>query len=242
MELNKQRIDGAKAAQSAKAEKTLQVINDEKSNYETILKTAVEEAGIDAVVQYCLKGDPELAYQALLHIQNLDSYREALVKKAAESPDHAALTLRNIPQLEKSHQDLLSANVGEFGTPLGDISGFNLHNGGGYVAQFTMYWVDNGIQYPQKGKKRKWSGRILLGQNKTQLCNFFPEEGVPLAPGNQVWMYLYVQAGCDKETPFRFTYNPNSPNLAYFSCTGTTTSASLSLNRIAAASQAIVTS
>lgn len=233
MKLNKQRIDGAKAAQSANAEKTLKIINDEKSNYKTILKTAAEEAGVDALVAYCLKGDPELAYQTLLHIQRLGPHREVLIKKASESPELAALIHRNIPNIE-NHNEFLVKKSGKFAKSLGEISGFNLHNGGGYIAYFTMYWVTGNAQYPTKGAKKVWSDKILLGQNDTKLCDFFPSEDEPLVAGSEVWIYLYVQAGCDVESPLKFTYNPNTLDLAYFICTGTTTSATLGYSKTAA--------
>lgn len=239
MNLNKERLAGAKAARSAKAKRTLKILKNGNGDFEKILHSAVDEAGLDALVTYCLQGTPKLAYETLRHISDLGPYRNELIQKAAESPEMAALTLRNIPNLG-NNQDLLRKNSTEFATTMGEISGFNLYNQGGYIAYFTMYWVDNGIQYPIKDAKKTWSGKILLGQNETKSCNYFPTEKEPLVTGNEVWMYLYVQAGCDVETPFRFTYNPNSAKLAYFTCAGTTTGATLSLTKVAAPASAVL--
>lgn len=243
MKFNTQRHLGAKAAQSSKAKRTLAAIMDKNICYADILKTAADEAGIDALVKHVLKNDPELAFQTLLNIPNLGSHRTDLIKKVAESPKWALKTLRFVPDL-REHSDLIIQRAGELAQPIGEISGFNLIDQAWYNCQFTMFWVNNGKIQPQSTipksdwGKWKWSSELHGGgSGETRPCTYFVLPKTMLEQGNEVWLYMWVRAGDDIESSFRFTYNPNTADIAYFSATGTTKSTRLSLSSVSASPQ-----
>ncbi len=242
MQYDKQRRAGVRAAVSEHADNTLRQIRDQNSCYKDILTTARQEVGLDKLVDHILRNDPEWAYQALRSLDDLGDYRDPLIEKAAEDEEWALHTLRFVPEIE-AHKDFLTAKAGNSVGPIADIAGFNLLDQGWYNCAFTMFWVNNGQPQPQTAVPRsnwgswKWSSTMSGGgSGETQQCTYFELENAPLQAGNEVWMYMWVQAGDDIESPFRFTYNPNTADIAYFSATGSTKSTRLSLSNVAAPS------
>jgi hypothetical protein len=136
-----------------------------------------------------------------------------------------------------SYHKLLTDKAGKFANPIGEVSGFNLLDQGWYNCKFTIYWANDGKVEPKNSYKDwddwKWSSMLSGGgSGETQPCSYF---GLPKAApqaGNEVWMYMWVEAGDDVISPFHFTYNPNSPDIAYYKATGSTKSTSLSLSNV----------
>ncbi|SDB80441.1 hypothetical protein GA0111570_102231 [Raineyella antarctica] len=252
-----QRQIGLGLAEAENATRTSRVIKDPDACYDDIFAAAVEEIGIDRLVARVLDNGPEWAYRVLLHVSDLGSHRSALIAKAAESPEWAFNTLRSVPDLGRhrdklmataakspewalqtlrfvpdlgSSQHMLETKVGPLAQSFGNISGFNLLDQAWYNCSFTMKWVHNGVTYPTDVGGATYSPELSGGGGPTQEpCTYFPKENEPLQAGDAVWMYMYVRAGNDVESAFRFTYDPSTENYAYFTATGSTSSPTLAL-------------
>jgi hypothetical protein len=251
MKTDEQRGLGLKLAKSLGAVKTQEIIKN--SNFETILKTASTEMSLDKLVSTVLEGPPEWAYQTLRSVPNLSNdNRNALIRKAAEEPLSALHTLRLVNDLG-SHGKALSQKAGALAATQGEISGFYLNNKGSYNCEFTMYWSNAGQTQPAKGSQSRdwvWSKKLMVGQDTQVICSDFalpvpgktypdPQPNSPLAAGNEVWMYLWVQAGSDIESPLHFTYNPNTSNYAWFTSSGCTLNDALGLDKVAPPPKAV---
>lgn len=232
MNLDEQREYGIKLATEFGAAKTLAALNDKNICFKDILPIAASEVGIEKFVSVLMQNDPTWAAKALAYVPDLGDYRSELIKKAAENQEAALDALRNGGDLGE-HQGLLESNLGTFANTLGEIAGFVLLDQGGYNCAFTMYWSNNGVSYPTDKNNPVWSDTIMLGESTNKKCTDFATAKSPLAPGNEVWMYMWVQAGKDIESPLHFTFNPNTANYAYFTSSGTTTSDNLGFNKIA---------
>lgn len=232
MNLDKQREHGIKLATDFGAAKTLAALNDKDVCFKDILPIAASEIGMDKFVSVILQNDPIWSAKALAFVPDLGDYRDQLLKRAAEDQTAALDALRNGGELG-GHQGLLESALGSFANTLGDIAGFVLLDQGGYNCAFTMYWSNNGVNYPADKSNPVWSDKIMLGQSTNKKCTDFATDKSPLQAGNEVWMYMWVQAGKDIESPLHFTYNPNTANYAYFTCSGTTTIDNLGFNQIA---------
>ena len=238
MSYDEQRRFGIRLAQSENAVKTKEAIKDEHSCYEDILTTAADEVGVDTLVSHVLESDPEWAYNTLIHVPNLGSHRDALIVKASESPEWALHTHRFVDDLG-SHAEKVAKKAAGLVQSQGDISGFNLLDQAWYNCQFTMYWVNDGKPQPQTAIPKsdwgdwKWSSELHGGGGGvTVACTEFVLPKAPLVAGNAVWMYMWVRAGKDVESTLRFTYNPNTTDIAYFTATGSTGSPRLSLTKV----------
>lgn len=253
MKTDEQRGLGLKLAKALGATKTQESIKNANSNFETILKTASTEMSLDRLVSKVLEGPAEWAYQTLRNVPNLSNdNRDALIRKAAEEPLSAVHTLRFVNDLG-SHRNALSQKAGALAVTQGDISGFYLNNKGSYNCEFTMYWSNAGQTQPAKGSQSRdwvWSKKLMVGQDTQVVCSDFalpvpgktypdPQPNSPLAAGNEVWMYLWVQAGTDIESPLHFTCNPNTSNYAWFTSSGCTLNDALGLDKIAAPPSAL---
>ncbi len=233
MNFDEQRKLALKMAKEAGAEKTLEAIKNTDSCYADILKAAAEEGGLNKLVPYILQGDPSWAYNTLINVPNLGNYRDELIKKASETPETALHTLRFVNDLG-NHQEMVASAAGSLADTQGSISGFDVWDQAGYNLAFTMYWTNNGVTNPSKIPPSNdathnwhWSEEVPLGQTSSSYCKDFALSNVPLVPGNQVWIYLYVRAGYNVMSPFIFTYDPNTAKRAKFTASGTTTSPSL---------------
>jgi hypothetical protein len=253
MKTDEQRGLGLKLAKSLGAVRTQEIIKDPKSDFTTILKTASAEIGLDKLVENIIEGPPEWAFHALRQIPNLSSKeRDILIRKTAEEPLTAVHTLRSINDLGTHHNTLLQ-RAGVLAQTQGEISGFYLNNKGSYNCEFTMYWSNAGKIQPNAGSQSRdwvWSSKLMVGQDTQLVCSDFalpvpgktypnPQPNSPLAAGNEVWMYLWVQAGNDIESPLHFTYNPNTPNYAWFTSSGCTLNDALGLDKIAPPAKAV---
>jgi hypothetical protein len=245
MKTNEQRALGLKLATALGAVKTQEAIKN--GNFESILKTASTEIGLDKLVSSVLEGPAEWAYQTLRSVPNLNNEnRNALLRKAAEDPLSSVHTLRLINDLG-SHGKALSERAGALAATQGEISGFYLNNKGSYNCEFTMYWSNAGKTQPAEGSQPRdwvWTKKLMVGQDTKAICSDFalpgtgkkypdPQPNSPLAVGNEVWIYLWVQAGSDIESPLRFTYNPNTSNYAWFTSSGCTQNDALGLDKVA---------
>lgn len=242
MDAQAQRRAGLKLALAAKAEKTRAAIKDESSCYADILHAAIEDVGLDETVAKVLAGDPEWACQMLQHVPDLGAHRDALVRKAAESPASALDALRSVPDLGNHVQSLVLA-AGPSANSLGNISAVHLKDSGGFDCQFTLYWTNAGKQQPKTGYPNGngvvWSNTLLLGQSQTMACRDFALADAPLEPGDEVWMKVSVKGGKDNESALRFTYDPSTVNCANFTISGTTTDNSLGYSGMSAAAPVV---
>lgn len=253
MKTDEQRGLGLKLAKSLGAVKTQEIIKNANSNFETILKTASTEIGLDKLVSNVLEGPAEWAYYTLRNVPNLSNdQRNTLIRKAGEEPLSAVHTLRLVNDLG-SHRDALIQKAGVLAAAQGEISGFYLNNKGSYNCEFTMYWSNAGKTQPNAGSQSRdwvWSKKLMVGQDTQHVCSDFalpvpgqtypdPQPNSPLVAGNEVWLYLWVQAGHDIESPLRFTYNPNTSNYAWFTSSGCTLNDALGLDKVAPPPKAV---
>ncbi|MEN2786925.1 hypothetical protein ACFOKI_08640 [Sphingomonas qilianensis] len=236
MDILAQRELGLKLAQQRGADTLQSVISDRNSDYSAIFAAAARDLKPGALIEAVLAGPPEWAFYALTNLPNLDAdERAALVAKAATDPFTAANTLRGVRGIE-AHSDALTQAAGNFAATQGTISGFYLNNKGSYNCEFTMYWVDNGKAQPQTGSKSDkwvWSSKLMVGQDEKKACTDFALTDSPLKEGDTVWIYLWVQAGQDIESPLRFTYSSAVAEYACFTSSGCTQSDSLALDKVA---------
>lgn len=237
MNHDEQRQFGIKLIQSGGSwRKTQAAIESKTSCFESILQTAVDEAGLDAVVSQVLQGPPEWAYNTLRYLPNLGQHRDALLKKTSEDREWALHALRLVPDLG-NRRDFLTKTVGDLAQTNGNISGMDLLDQGGYDCKWTLYWVNNGNVQPKtsypKNSDWHWSSVLLLGQRSGRIeLSKFALPKAPLQAGNEVWMYMYVYGGYDIESPIHFVYDPNTAGTAQFTSSGTTTSDNLGFNGI----------
>jgi hypothetical protein len=253
MKTDEQRALGLKLAKSLGAVKTQEIIKNANTNFETILKTASTEIGLEKLVSNILEGPPEWAFHTLRDVPNLSNdQRSVLIRKAGEEPLSALHTLRLVNDLG-SHRDALIQKAGVLAATQGEISGFYLNNKGSYNCEFTMYWSNAGKTQPNAGSQSRdwvWSKKLMVGQDTQHVCSDFalpvpgktypdPQPNSPLAAGNEVWLYLWVQAGHDIESPLRFTYNPNTSNYAWFTSSGCTLNDALGLDKVAPPPKAV---
>jgi hypothetical protein len=81
-----------------------------------------------------------------------------------------------------------------------------------------------------------WTGNITQYKSSgaIQLTKFAKHVNLPLSKGDQVWMYIYVQAGYDvnNKSQFLFTYDPGTTACANLVLSGTTSNPILSLSGV----------
>jgi len=246
MNYEEQRRLGAKLAEAAKLPKTHAAIKNDKICFEDILKTAMAEGGLDTLVSNVLSGPPEWSFRTLRYVSALGTRRDELVKKVAEVPHlnldgsdfaltHGLRSVRNLQALASTFPkptDPIAAN----------ISGMTLFDDAGFDCMWTLLWFNNGYQPNTKyadWNTWKWSDSLSLGKSSgTVLLKDFAANlpNAPLVAGNQVWMYVYVNGGNDlpylSQPCLSFIYDPNTPNVASFTVSGTTTIGNLGYNGI----------
>jgi hypothetical protein len=230
MDYDQQRALAVRLAQAggAKWQKTQATLANDNSCFSDIVKTAVAEVGVDALVSQILQGPPQWAYNTLRLVPNLGSHRDALFQKAAEEPEWALHALRFVPDLG-SHGNTLAQKAGTLAQSIvGPIVAMTLKNSGSYVCQWTLKWTNAGKTQPAAGYPNwgdwYWSGRLDVGGSQSIDLSAFAKDKAPLQAGNVVWMYVWVQAGDDMESPVQFTYDPASPVTANFVSSGCTKS------------------
>src|SRR5260370_7129458 len=79
-----QRRIGMKLASEVGATKTLAIITDPNSSYESILKSAASEVGVDKLASAILQNHPMWAGEALRFVPNLPNYPDPLIKRTLE--------------------------------------------------------------------------------------------------------------------------------------------------------------
>jgi hypothetical protein len=218
MNLDEQRKFASGLAQEAGASKTLSAIQDKNSCFEDIFRTAVAEVGVQKLVEYLLRGDPNWAYQALRYVPDLGSNREMLIKKTAETPESAVHALRFIDDLGGYDQLLRTAAAPLDQAP--GITSLELHaEDTRYAAYFLMHWVNNGKALSYETYVSQWikdscgyfAGGPSVGPPRTGDGNRAP--ALPITPGDQLWISVHAQSGDTVESPLRFTWTgaPGDP-------------------------------
>lgn len=245
MDVKIQRQIGMEIAEAAGATRTQAAIEDKSRCYEDILKTAIEEKGLDFVTEKVLESDPEWASQMLLHIPDLGAHREALLEKVKESPASALHALRFAGDLG-GHQQSLAAVAGREATSLGNISAINFKCDGPVICKFTMYWMNAGNPQPQTGYPNTsewlWSSKLPEPQSQTIACHNFAKVLAPLEAGDEVWIYVSVEGGKDPISPLRFTYDPTTVNCANFLLSGPVDSNTLAYSSMSVAAPMVTVS
>jgi hypothetical protein len=139
-------------------------------------------------------------------------------------------TLRLVPGLG-SDEEMVRAKAGVVAESSGTVAGFALQDDAAFNCAFTMIWVHAGVQYPSDVLGAKYAPEMTGGLNlwTQEPCGYFPkpinpgsQELQPLAPGDTVWMFMYVRAGLDLEDGHRFTYDPGTSSYARFNARGST--------------------
>ena len=147
---------------------------------------------------------------------------------STDTPKAGALVLKGTFPLDDA-EDLQSAQFWVMETPPGEsytaISGFTLHNLGGFVAKLACYYsTDGGVTWTESGH----TGDITL--NKVELVNL---DDFGVAAGALVKIHAIVVWGNDKtgSQVFQTVYYPGGQNYVHtyadYTIRGTTLNASL---------------
>lgn len=113
MDQGQQRSLGIEIAERAQAGKTAGVIKANKNCFEDILKTALAEIGLDAVVSGILQGPPRWAAETLRYIGYLGPHRDALATRAAADPEAAFYALYYGADVGSHRDELVAATAGD---------------------------------------------------------------------------------------------------------------------------------
>ncbi len=210
MNTQNQRLEAAKLARELDAPKTLSILNDDTKNspIDAILKSAVEEVGLDKVLSVILESDyPSWALGALRYIPNLGKHEALLKEKAGIVFLSSSETAEGVPS----------------GIPSIDTFEMYVACGAGYVANFTMwYFTPPFSNFWNKNTKESGSKKPVC-QSETKDCSFFSLPDVPLKPGDTVMMTVGIAGNKDWiPTNIWFTYNPGARYTAEIDCHGQT--------------------
>ena len=232
MSFAQDRKTGMQMATKAGASKTAKLIQNEHAGFGAIFDSAAAEIGKDALVKHVLEGPPFWSHMALLHMDDMGGDEAALRARAAQAPADMVRP--------EAGSELLAENdvalAGELGGPL---SAMNLHNAMAANCQWTVKWMNGGVEQPTTNypnwDKWQWSGTLTAGCGSQMALSKIAAKvpNAPLNNGDTVWIYVWVQAGSDKsskDSTFQFTYQSGSTKIAYWNISGTTTINSLSLN------------
>ena len=233
MNFDEQRKLGVKLASQYDAPKTMAMLKDPNACYADILQTATEEIGVDNVLAQVLQGPAQWAQNAYLAIPNLGSSQDAIVEKATDfaSPVESAEA--------PSFEDVSAARPNGGGDPIA-ISRMNLNCQAIVVCNWSLNWTDAGEDQPKKNYPdwNKWLWTDNITQYKSSgainLTKFSQHVNLPLNKGDQVWMWVYVQAGYDvhDKNLFSFVYDPGTTACANLILSGTTSGPILSYSGI----------
>jgi hypothetical protein len=199
MNVEEQRRLGVRLATEANAPKTLAAIKDADSCYETILKTAAEEVGVEKLVAAIKDQDPSWSHYALEYIPELGEHGEELSANAAAFAETS-------------------------GAVQGTAGGFELYliTGAVFECYFTMFWQNepDGPIYPAAVEsdqdKWVWSGKLSISINRSYSydCKHFEIPNAGILPGAKVWMYVKIVAGTQSElTQYTYKYDPNAATI-----------------------------
>lgn len=232
MNLDEQRRLGMKLAVDADAKETLAAIKDTGKCFEDILKTAAAELGIEKFTSIIQQNDPLWAAKAIRYIPDLGDFRADLIKKAAETQDSALQALRFGGDLGDQKQ-LITQSAGEFAATLGEISSFEIFNGGGFNSNFTIYWVHENTNYPipqppaDDNGDGRWAGETMHNNTvdfniANMVAAYNKLSPSPIAVGDPVQFFMYARGSANNkwhEDPRIFSFNPNGKT-AYFETGG----------------------
>jgi hypothetical protein len=215
MSTTDQRLDAAKLARQLNAPKTLAILNDDTKNspIDSILKTAVDEVGLDKVASVILENDyPYWAIGAIRYLPNLGKYEAALREKAK---------IVQISSAEQGSADILTASSGG---GLVSINTFEMYLacGVGYAANYFSMWYFTPPFSNFWNKSNNRTGSAIVCQSQIEGCSFFSIPETPLKSGDTVMMMVSILAGINAPTNIWFTYDPNSKHTAEIDCYGTT--------------------
>lgn len=213
MEINGQRSTAIRLATELEAPRTLAILkSDQYRDVCAVLKTAADEVGLDKLVPAIINSYPAWAGEALRFLPDLGSYRQNLVDAL---PKHEAPT---------GLVNFAAAAVPEDAIAVRSLALY-LAPGAAMDALFTMFWMHQGVTYPQTVApdlgQWAWSIELSIAINRSyrMSCTDFaapaPDRnfpGAPLAPGDVVWM---MERSCSTnfDTGFRFVYQPNGRDI-----------------------------
>ena|GEM_PF-6406578 len=217
MTIDEQRNLGISLAEKAGAPETTQLLQAGTVCYKDIFKAAIAEVGLQKLVDNLQVGDPIWAYEALRNIDDLGTYKDALIKKASEDPVAATHTLRFAKDLTADHIAVLAAvgaNVASV-----DISEFWLYGQNAiYIVSYIMQWSYNGTAYQS-------SIGLFNGFYKGQLPDLANSQ--PLYSGQIVSMSVQAQAGNKADLAQQFRFINGSNQVASLSAAGTVDKATI---------------
>lgn len=212
MEINEQRSTAIRLATQLDAPRTLEILkSDQYRDVSAVLKTAAAEVGLEKLVPAILNSYPAWAGEALRFLPDLDGYRNELVDALCT---HEATT---------GLVTAAAALPGD-GTAVRSLKLY-LAPGAAMDAWFTMYWLHQGVVYPQAVSTDiatwDWSIELSIAINRSDTisCRDFAAPaanrnfpGAPLEPGDIVWM---VTRSCSTsfDTGFRFVYQPDGKDI-----------------------------
>ena len=237
MDINGQRATAIRLATELEAPRTLAILkSDQYRDVSKVLTTAAAEVGLDKLVPAILNSYPAWAGEALRFLPDLGDYRKNLVDAlgAHEAATGLVLSAAALPEDAISVRSLK----------------LYLAPGAAMEAWFTMFWMHQGVIYPQAVApdlgQWNWSIELSIAINRsyTMACRDFaapaPDRnfpGAPLDPGDVVWM---VERSCSTnfDTGFRFVYQPNGRDIQ-IDVTGGALTPSFSIDQPSSAVSAI---
>ncbi|HLP64985.1 hypothetical protein [Flavobacterium sp.] len=213
MNTENQRLDAAKLARQLGASETLAIINDDSKNssIQEILEAADQEVGREKLMSTILESDhPFWALGALRYLSDLGEYDSKLREKA------------NLVFLPSANESARAANNN--GLNLQSINTFEMYLscGGGYVANFTMYYFTPPFSNAWTKSKIYSGNKVPVCQSQTMACDLFTNSDAPLQPGDTVMLVLGIGGGPDTPSNIWFTYDPTAKYTAQIDCSGGT--------------------
>jgi hypothetical protein len=229
MNIDEQRKLGLKLAIQLNATKTIALLKDTNACYSEILKVAAEELGVDTVLNHILQGPDNWSRIAHLNFPELGNSHNAILAKSKEVA--SPVSSEKAPLFDQQIEAMTLA-VAE---PIA-ISKMNLNCQAIVVCNWSLNWTDAGEDQPMKNFPdwNSWLWTDNITQYKSSgainLTKFSEHVNLPLNKGDQVWMWVYVQAGYDVHDKklFSFVYDPGTTACANLVLSGTTSNPILS--------------
>ncbi len=218
-----QRKLGVRLAKTFNAPKTLEIIKQNDSTTEQILKCAADEIGLDKLVEIVIKERPEWSFW---------------LKKSLPLGDHLGVVSEQASKLTLPPETASEADhpVTEAVRPVSRVS-LGLQGGIGgamYQCWYTMMWqsakdVNQPIAAYPDTSDWLWSPLVGVQRPAMMNCVDFARHNPrsPLKPGDPIWLMVHICAGTTvyaggSPTSFQYVYDPNTTAGMYLTGTGTT--------------------
>lgn len=213
MNTQNQRKDALKLALQANATKTAEIIKEENSSLESIIKSAADEIGVDKLVPIILDKYPSWSLGALRYVPGIGKYETALKEKAR---------LVVLPSTHGAGTKAMTAEAPQ-GLPSIDTLEMYVACGAGYVAYFTMWYFTPPFSNSWIVSNINSGDYKPVCQGETQKCEFFSMTDNPLQEGDTVMLVLAIAGNKDwQPSNIQFTYSSKTLYTGEIDCHGQT--------------------